>query len=351
MKLSYNDAQHAYWLDGVRCKSVTTVAKIPDDTYSLDQWRKRQILVGVALRPQLVERAAAHFDDRDIIDRLAEEALEAAKSHDAANRGTAAHRIAERVDLGQTIIDTPQARAVQAAWERALMLAGLEIVPELVERIVVYPERRIAGRFDRMVRRKIDGRLCVLDLKTGMNAVKYPHSMAIQLALYANAPLIAGPLDGRGQTEKFDRPPDIDRTVGYVIHMVHQYDDDGTVADQQVDVVGVDLEQGWKAAQLCFDTIDWRSRKDLILPIAEIKLESPDRTEWIQGRLKALSGSRQARDIVTGSWPPQVPYRPPWTDGQIDLIDGVLAAAERLTEAFFPPADPTIHTTRKKIPA
>ena len=41
MHLKYNDRQHAYWLDGSRCKGVTTVAKIPDDTYNLDQWRKR----------------------------------------------------------------------------------------------------------------------------------------------------------------------------------------------------------------------------------------------------------------------------------------------------------------------
>ena len=50
----------------------------------------------MAINPGLVERAAAHFDDRDPMDEIAEEALVAAKAHDAAGRGTAIHRVAER---------------------------------------------------------------------------------------------------------------------------------------------------------------------------------------------------------------------------------------------------------------
>ena len=80
MRLKYDDKWHSYWLDGRRCKCVTTVAKIPDDTYSLDQWRKRQVAIGMAMSPPLVERAAAHFDERDKVDEVAEEAMLVAKS-------------------------------------------------------------------------------------------------------------------------------------------------------------------------------------------------------------------------------------------------------------------------------
>jgi hypothetical protein len=341
MKLTYNDAAHTYTLDGKRCKSVTAVAKIPDDTYALDNWRKRQVLLGVALQPALVERAAAHHDDKDQLNRIAEEALTAAKSHEAAARGTAAHRIAERVDLDELIIDTPQAQVVRAAWDRALQIAGLEIVPDFVERIVVYPDQRIAGRFDRFARRKADKRLVVVDLKTGTNAVKYPHSMAVQLALYANAPLMAGPIprDG-GSTDQFHRLPDnLDRTVGYVIHMP---------ADGQVDVVAIDLNKGWDAAQLCFQVLDWRARKDLVIPVAEVLLEAPQRTEWIRERLAEIaSHGPQARDLTAWAWPETVPARPPWTDQQIDTLDLALQLVETRVEATFEPSDPSIHTTKQ----
>src|SRR5262245_47535975 len=238
MKLRYDDQHHSYWLDGRRCKSVTTVAKIPDDTYSLDQWRKRQVAIGMAVSPPLVERAAAHYDDRDQLDRIAEEAMVAAKAHEAAGRGTAAHRITERIDLGQDIVDTPLARAVQAAWTRALDDAGLDVVTQFVERIVIYPERFIAGRFDRWCRRRSDSRLFVVDLKTGDNAVKYPHSIAVQLALYANAPFLAGPIpNGGGTTQLFSPLPDeLDRQVGYVVHMP---------TEAQAEVVEIDIAAGW----------------------------------------------------------------------------------------------------------
>jgi hypothetical protein len=35
MKLTYRDDGHEYYLNGRRCKGVTTTAKIPDDLYNL----------------------------------------------------------------------------------------------------------------------------------------------------------------------------------------------------------------------------------------------------------------------------------------------------------------------------
>lgn len=336
VKLSYDDRTHAYWLDGKRCKSISSVAKIPDDTYSLDQWRKRQLLIGVALLPELAERAAAHFDDRDHLDRMAEEAMAAAKSHTAAARGTAVHRITERIDLNELIIDTPQAQAVRAAWSKALEIAGLEIVPELVERIVVYPEWRIAGRFDRLARRKGDGKLCVLDVKTGSSAVKYPHSVAVQLALYANAPLMAAPLPREGgKTEVFEPLPDVDTSVGYVVHMPN---------DEEVDVVGVDLEQGWKGAQTCFAVLDWRNSRELLIPVTEVPVTDPepaDRAGWITGRLAAIAErGPEAKQLAARAWPAGIGPKPPWRDEQIDQLDQALAQVEARIEAPFAEPDP-----------
>jgi len=333
VKLSYTDSTHAYYLDGKRCKSISAVAKIPDDSFSLDAWRKRQILIGVATQPSLVEQAAAHFDDRKQLDRIAEEAMQAARSHDAANRGTAAHRITERVDLNELILDSPQARAVAAAWTRALEIAGLEVVPELVERIVVYPDRLIAGRFDRFFRRKTDGRIVAGDLKTGVNAVKYPHACAVQLWLYANAPLMAGPVPrAGGTTTRFEPLPDMDRTVGYVIHMP---------TDNEVDVLGVDLTAAEAGVECCFKVLEWRKTESLMIPVTEIPV---DRAEWITGRLGEIAKlGAEAKAMVALTWPPGVTVKPPWSSDEIDQLDKVLADIEGVYEMPFGETDPRTH--------
>jgi PD-(D/E)XK nuclease superfamily len=342
VKLRYDDANHAYWLDGKRCRSISAVAKIPDDTYSLEQWRKRQILVGVATLPGLVERAAAHFDDRDALDRIAEEALTAARSHEAAAHGTAAHRITERIDLGEMILDSPQARAVRAAWQEALGRAGLVIVPELVERIVLYPERRIVGRFDRIARREADDQLVVLDIKTGTSAVRYPHAVAVQLALYAYAPLMAAPLPrGGGTTEVFEEMADVDRSVGYMVHMAD---------DDKADVLAVDLEAGWRGAQASFGVLDWRAEKALLTPVTQLQVApvdvaqpgeaDPARVQWITERLKVLGEIAEARRSVADLWPAQVPPRSPWSDEQIDQIAGLLTKLEGRHRLPFGPLNP-----------
>jgi hypothetical protein len=350
VKLTYNDDQHAYWLDGRRCKSVTTVAKIPDDTYALEQWRKRMVAVGMAISPPLVERAAAHYDDRDQLDRIAEEAMVAAKSHEAAGRGTAAHRITERIDLGQTVIDTPLAQAVQEAWATALDAAGLEIIPEFVERIVVYPEHRIAGRFDRICRRQMDQQLMVVDLKTGDNAVRYPHSIAVQLAMYANAPLLAGPIpNGGGTTQTFESlPAELDRDTGIVIHMP---------AENRAEVVEIDIAAGQKAVEkIIFPALTWRARSDLVSrpaigqgTVPEPSPPRPDRVEWIRGWIRCITDI----DHLALIWPTDValPKRADtWTDIDIDKIAAACTQVDAANGGTFWPPDPTHQPMEVKRP-
>lgn len=375
MKLTYNDRQHAYWLDGKRCRGATTVAKIPDDTYSLDQWRKRQVAIGMSLSPLLVERAAAHYDDKEILNEIAEEAMTAAKSHEAADRGTAAHRITERIDLAELVIDTPLAQAVRAAWTRALEDADLEIVPEYIERIVVYPDLRIAGRFDRIARRRSTGELVMLDLKTGAGAIRYPHAIACQLAIYVNAPLLAGPIpnDG-GSIEQFEPMPELDLERAYVVHMP---------SDDEVSVVPIDIAAGWWAVEhICFPTLEWRARRDLVIDVereygdapaglvaelgkqtapsltstftSEQSPESPvsvsesapgtggraTRREALSGRIARLKADYpQALPALTRAWPKGVgtfKQQPVHTATDLDLIDAALWAVEREHGVPFP---------------
>src|SRR5215211_7291911 len=110
VKLTFNEKSHSYWLEGQRCKGVTSIAALPDDRYALEQWRARMVATGIATEPSLAERIAAHFTDKAKLNDLCEEALQIARSHVAAEVGTAVHRLTERVDLDEPILDTPLSR-------------------------------------------------------------------------------------------------------------------------------------------------------------------------------------------------------------------------------------------------
>lgn len=251
MKLKYVEGHHGYYLDGKRCKGVSSVAKIPEDTWALDQWRKRMVAIGVAHDDDLVLAIRKAHGDRDIINELAEEAMTGAGAHLAADRGTQVHATTEAHDLGQDVDDAFDAHR----WSSLLDAHGFDVVPRLVERVVVFPEHRICGRFDRFALRRHDYRLAAIDLKTGKSAIRYPHSTVIQLALYANAPLMAGEMEevepGVFVTEEFEPLPEsLDRETGYVIYLP-----DG--ADSGVHPVNLKL--GLKAFnEVILPTLAWR---------------------------------------------------------------------------------------------
>lgn len=345
MRLVYNDRQHAYWLDGRRCKGVTSVAKIPDDTWSLEQWGKRMVALGLAINAPLIQRAQAHFDERDKLDEIVEEALVAAKAHEAAARGTAVHREAERVDLGLDWIDTPETRAIRAQWAAALDSAGLEVAREYVERIVVYPDELVAGRFDRLCRRRSDGRLVFVDVKTGENAIRYPHSTVCQLALYANAPLVAGPLVRSGKNEETDQfqtmPDDIDRTVGYVVYLP---------AEGPGQVHRLDLTAGWDTVtRICFPTIRWRKTDGLVEQITALEFAgpaaNPQRVGWLRERVAAIVDTGHG-PALAGRWPAGVPTlkQGGLTSDHVDIVAQVLDKVEAELGCPFGATDPLFDT-------
>lgn len=264
MKLKYVDSNHAYYLDGKRCKGVTSVAKIGTDTYALEQWKLRKVVEGLRAKPELL--AVPSLDDPGpripVTDgAVVELALNAAGTHLAAEAGTAAHSLSERVDRGEEV----EAHEVQTAklWKSALLSAGLQIVPDLMERVIVHPDERICGRFDRLGRRISDGRLVIIDLKTGASAKNYPHSVATQMALYANAPLMGTIWEGdSGETSEFEPlPADLDKNVGYMVHLP----DDGECA-----VYAINIKLGWKVCQqVIFPALRWQQTKNdkLIRPV------------------------------------------------------------------------------------
>lgn len=355
-KLTYNDENHAYWITpGGRCKSVTTVAKLLDDSYNLERWKMRQVAIGLAAcGGSVLDEVAAHFDDRDALNGIVEKALVHAKSHEAAARGTAMHRATERADLNEAVLATPLIAATIDAWRTALDDAGLDVLPEYVECIVVYPDAKVAGRLDRIVRRRSDGRLFVLDLKSGAGAVKYPHSIAIQLALYAHAPIACRIPTASGATSEFFTLPDeLDRTTALVVHMP---------TPEQCSILPIDIAAGWEMAHgAVFPTLRWHKRTDLVGPplyesttgTAHPSTTAPGagttapgakltRREQVIERLRVLKAIDDRWPTwVAAHWPENVPAlasKALLTPTNWAAIDAVLSAAEAEAQAPFVPA-------------
>lgn len=351
MRLKYNDEQHAYWLDGKRCRGVTSVAKIPDDTFYLDRWQRRMVAIGLASEPPLIQQVAAHVADKDKLDAICEKALQAARAHQAADAGTTAHRFTEVLDTGEKFLDTELAQQIQATWSKVLADGGFEVVEGMVERIAVHPDLLVAGTFDRILRRKADGRLFIADLKTGAKAISFPHSIAVQLALYANAPLLAGPLSAKGETTEFEPFPDVDKATGIVIHMPEP---------DQAEIFTFDIAAGWDCFRnVILPTLDWRKRDNLVNKIASVERRTPpaapdakgagdgdppapaERRAWIVDRVKALDAD--GRRVLARQWPDGVPTLKAFdghTVEQLHLIEDALIKAEAAVEAPFPPAAP-----------
>lgn len=346
MKLRYDEANHAYWLSAadsgrmLRCKGVTTVAGYPDDKWALDQWSKRTIIQGLAIEPALLEQAKKNPDDRDTLQTIAERALGAARAHDKADRGTQLHHILEAHDLGAleqvTSLVTPtEARAARAGWDKALKEAKITLDEDHIERILVYPAQRIAGRMDRFVQVGRAKSRTVLDLKTGK--IDYPHKIAIQLAAYANATQMAGVLDADGVTEEFTDLPDMDRKWALIAHMPNP---------GEIDIVKIDIAAGWKAFQeICLKTIDWRANKSLVKPFVSVEIEDPqgpasdDEIAGIKKRLRLIAQHTEAAKRTTVMrWPNGVAQpkdAATWTAADVDRLDDVISSVEQDCEVPF----------------
>jgi len=251
LKLKYNDKAHGYWLDGKRTKSVTAITSLPEDKTFLDRWNMRQVVIGLARQPALLD--GFDEDDKRTHSSIIDAANDVAGTWDSASYGTAVHDITERGDRGEQLdaVDS----ITYGRWLTLLGAAGLTIDPELIEGVIVHTEERICGRFDRFAVRDADGAHVVVDLKTGSNVADYPHSMCVQLAMYANADLRCdiGP-SGDGETEEFfPLPADLDRTEGFIVHMPQ---------DGEPGVYAVNIRLGWACAQqIIFPALRWRAMK------------------------------------------------------------------------------------------
>lgn len=255
---------------------VTTLAKTLEDTYFLELWKLRQTVIGIKLRPTLLDaiggRDVGTLLDlladggempkrlKDLLNGVASTAMEEAGSFDGATKGTSFHDLAEKLDeVGKTVDELPgfaetlpeESVRMLRAYHGALQAHGLRAVPEYMERIIAVPELGVAGRLDRIYA-EADGTLRIGDLKS-QKTLDFGHmSLAIQLACYSHAKWIFNQF-----TWEWEPMPELDPSTGVIAWVP-------AVEPGRAEVHDVDLDFGWTLAKASARTREWRKKKGIV---------------------------------------------------------------------------------------
>lgn len=241
-----------YVIDGKSYQRVTTLAGLMENRHNLERWGKRGVGRGLTLRPDILAAiAACPDDDKQRLDHLCEQALEAASASAGANLGTALHEMTARVDRGEDFRPLPPWDTDIKAYRDLLERARIGICEAWIEQTCVIPELGVAGTFDRIV--EVKDRLYIADLKTGKTLDYGWCAIAIQLACYAHAERI---WDWEHQAANV--MPEVDQKRALVVHL--------PAGTGQATLHVVDIEAGWEAARQATWVREWRARKGLARP-------------------------------------------------------------------------------------
>ena len=220
---------------------VSTLAKALDDLNQLMAWKQRKTAEGLIRRPDLLTRVAGALANGDpdtdwptkrALNDVCGEAMEAAGSSKGSSAGTGFHSLTEAIDRGEEPLFVPAADQARLDAYRAATQGYRALDAEV---FVVCDDLQTAGSFDRLWLCP-DGRVRVGDLKTGKSEKQYPLATTMQIATYAHS------LRYDVETgERAELAADLDVTTGLLIHMP---------PSGGCEVVPLDLERGWQAAQL-----------------------------------------------------------------------------------------------------
>lgn len=243
----------------------TTFVDALEDKYNLGLWQQRMVAEGLSMRPDLVLSVAANRGDKDEINRLCEEAKEAAAASSKATTGTALHKITESHDLGKPVEHIPpQFQADVAAYVKATREAGLEHV-SIEQFCVLDMWGGIGGTPDRVER--LFDKYYIGDLKTGGSLDFGVLKFAMQFAVYAHS----RPYDWRNTPDKKtvvspdeaaklrgEWPGPIDQERALLIHLPK--------GKGVCNLYWVNISDGWEAVKIAAAVRAWRSRKNLLTP-------------------------------------------------------------------------------------
>ena len=251
---------------------ATTYVSCLEDTYALGKWQMRMVARGLSIREDLLLRVNSlgpqpDKDDpaftgwKDDMDRLADQAVEAAKASAPANIGTALHGLTERIDRGQQVEDVPREyrRHLENYREATASFTAVEI-----ERFMVNDDLQVGGTPDRVL--KIDGSndLYIGDIKSG--SIEYGMGkIAMQLAMYAHSHLY------HPATGERTPLPNLNVRRGLVIAL--------DAKTGECELRWVDIGQGWNAIQLCTQVRAWRTKHNLSYPYQPTTIATPEEKE------------------------------------------------------------------------
>ena len=332
---------------------VTTIAKCLDDEGALTAWKGRMTATGLVQRNDLLVAASTSLDDRSALDRIVQQAIEAAGASSKANIGTALHQLTQQLDLGRKPAILPGLQKDVDAYLLGIVNHGVIIDPRLVEVLLVNEKYEYAGTADRIARFNSRKKKQIFDLKTG-NIDYAINAIAVQMAMYANAEYVYN-----WQTQERLPMPDIDKSRGVIIHL--------PAGQGRCDLYELDLVAGWEAAKMAMDVRAWRKRKDLhikvhaeaaatdkVPPTTDVAASADlNRTDALR-RIRNLPAA--AQELLKRHWPAQGKKLPELDELELDIL---LVRIEQLETEFsapfmksvepeLPPIAPEAKPVRKK---
>lgn len=323
---------------------ATTIAKAPEDQAGLMKWAQRTVVAGLGRRPDLVALAATTDPtDKTALGRIAGDAEEAGGAATGRNTGTAIHAAIEAANRGEA---PSQMFATEVqAYTEALTAAGLVAVPELVERIVVCTDHRIAGTFDMALRDRA-GNTFVADLKTG--SVAYPAAFSIQLAIYAAADHLV-----TADYRHYEPAPSWSAERGIIVHLPQ---------GGPCTLHWLDLTAGRHGLDVALAVREWRSTakaNTLLSPVTTVDtpVDTPtdtaldvERLGWFTARYDEVR-SAAGPQAIKAAWPAELPtpkHRHTWTPAQLEQACQTITVLHNRRGLDFPPVDPQTAKLRRK---
>lgn len=279
--------------DPIAYQRVTTFVSALEDTYHLNLWSQRMVVLGMADRRdlQLAALAIADPDDRNAkktLNDISKQAKDAAAGSAKATIGTALHSYSERIDRGQDLGNVPAEYLPDLEAYRKIT-TGLESAG--IEGFCVRDDLRVGGSYDRIYRFTVE----FLDAYAAYHGhrLHYPGRDALGRLVAGAGPEVqpgdavigdvkTGNIDlGMGkicmQLGTYANSLDYDHTIGTRTPLVGNPSKEWGVivhlpaGSGAARLVWADLASGWAVAStLARGVHEWRKRKDLAHDFASL---------------------------------------------------------------------------------
>lgn len=238
---------------------ASTVAKALDDGGGLINWTAAMVAGGCYLRNDLVGKIGARWpmtdENKGEVYGLIEELKDAGGGSVGRNKGDTLHEMLRRILQGEDINPMPPWDADVKAGLDLMDRAGITVEPEFVEKTICHPKLGIAGSFDMLpkVAHWGDERI-IADWKTGRLGDYCWPAWVVQMAIYANAPLLFDWSKGT-----FTEMPPVNTRRAFILSL--------PAGSASAELYVVDISNAWKAVKAALWVRQWRKEaKDLARP-------------------------------------------------------------------------------------